>query len=195
MIGFGSLLSLLLFFFSFAPSHATDLSDRRQHPFSFTIAGRGGSHKRQFTIVTAVTLHARTLQSAAVAIRARQCKPMTDRLTASPSRFASPCLATPHLHPLSTQVVIFVILVYSLLSLRSLRAGQVCTRKRNGLHSRPTARLYLLQRADYTCKKSCGKRRAQIPRYRLITEGVVTTRESPPEHRSVSFEQSKFSKC
>lgn len=81
-------------------------------------------------------------------------------------------------------------LVYSLLSLRSLRAGQVCTRKRNGLHSRPTARLYLLQRADYTCKKSCGKRRAQIPRYRLITEGVVATRESPPERRSVSFVQS-----
>lgn len=75
------------------------------------------------------------------------------------------------------------------------RAGQVCTRKRNGLHSRPTARLYLLQRADYTCKKSCERRRAQIPRYRLITEGVATTRKPTRKPKCVFRTQSKFSKC
>lgn len=135
-------------------------------PVCLCSARRGGRRKRRFTIVTAVTLPARMLRSAAIAIRARQCKPMTDRLGWPPRRLASASsrLATPHLHPLSVQVVIFVILVYSLLSLRSLRAGQVCTRKRNGLHSRPTARLYLLQRADYTCKKSCGKRRERKSR-------------------------------
>lgn len=117
-----------------------------------------------------------------------------DRLTAS-SHLASPRLATPHLHPLSSAsgYICNPRNVYSLLSLRSHHAGQVCTRKRNGLHSRPTARLYLLRRADYTCKKSCRKPRAQIPRYRLITEGVVTIRKKPTRTlKCLSFEQGKF---
>lgn len=60
-----------------------------------------------------------------------------DRSAASPPRLASPRLVSSRrtcARSRAAQVVIFVVLVYSLLSLRS-RAGQVCTRKRNDLHS------------------------------------------------------------
>jgi len=99
------------------------------------ILTRGRNHSCRLTIVTAVTLsRARARETYNYNRRLSQfehgnvAKPVTGRL---------PHLASSRrtcVRSRATQVVIFVVLVYSLLSLRS-RAGQVCTRKRNDLHS------------------------------------------------------------
>lgn len=93
-----SLLSLLFFSLSFAPSHATDLSDRRRHPFSFTPRGAEEVISADLPLSRPLLSPRGTLRSAAVAIRARQCKPMTDRPAdrlAVSLRLASPCHAAP----------------------------------------------------------------------------------------------------
>lgn len=177
--------------FSFASFSTTDPSIGNTRLLSLT-AQREGSHKRRFTIVTTVTLPREHYDRRLSQFERGNANRWPPHRLVSPRR-ASFCHAAPAPAHGASGYICNPRILSSFPAVS--RAGQVCTRKRNGLHSRPTARLYLLQRADYTCKKSCEKRRAQIPRYRLINEGVATTRKPTRKPKCVFRTQSKFSKC